>query len=134
MRNMTRNDLCWCGSGKKYKRCHLQSDLDQGKTRIRISPAPGVIVKSEAQIEGIRKSCKLAKKILDMVSEKIRVGITTNQIDIWVHEYTIEHHAIPAPLNYNGFPKSVCTSLNSVICHGIPDETVLKEGDIIISM
>jgi methionyl aminopeptidase len=62
--------------------------------------------------------------------ERIAVGVTTNDIDRWVHEYTTAHGAIPAPLNYRGYPKSVCTSLNNVVCHGIPDDTVLRDGDI----
>lgn len=66
-----------------------------------------------------------------MVGEKIRAGITTDAINTWVHEYTLDHGAIPATLNYRGYPKSTCTSLNSVVCHGIPDETVVRDGDII---
>lgn len=66
-----------------------------------------------------------------MVANRISEGITTNEINEWVHDFTISHGGVPAPLDYNGFPKSVCTSLNNVICHGIPDDTVLKNGDII---
>jgi methionyl aminopeptidase len=131
MRKLERNDPCWCGSGKKYKKCHLQIDLVDGKERVCVTPPPGVIVKNEDQVEGIRRSCRLVKEALDMVSKKIVAGITTDQINGWIHEFTISHGAIPAPLNYNGFPKSVCTSLNNVICHGIPDDTVLKDGDIL---
>jgi len=124
-----RNDPCWCGSGKKYKKCHLQSDLAggslPGKTR------SGIIIKTEEQVDGIRASGRLTAEILDMVAGRIRAGITTNDIDSWVHEMTIARGAVPAPLGYRGFPKSVCTSINEEICHGIPDETVLKEGDII---
>lgn len=92
---------------------------------------PFSTIKTREQIEGIRKSGKLTKKILDIVGERIKAGVTTNEIDRWVEDYTVEHGGIPAPLHYEGFPKSVCTSLNNVVCHGIPDETVLKEGDII---
>lgn len=132
MKILSRNDACWCGSGKKYKKCHMDQDMalhvyeEQGY----ILPPSGVI-KTAEQIEGIRKSGELTKRILDMVSERISAGITTNEINQWVHEYTLQNGAIPAPLNYNSFPKSVCTSINNVICHGIPDETVLKDGDII---
>jgi len=129
MRKLQRNDLCWCGSGKKYKKCHMESDMKNSSAMKR--PPKGIIIKTEEQIEGIRKSCKLTRDILDYVGEKITAGITTNMINEWVHEYTIKHGAIPAPLGYNGFPKSVCTSINNVICHGIPDETHLKDGDII---
>lgn len=132
MKILSRNDLCWCGSGKKYKKCHLEQDMtlhsyeEQGY----ILP-PREVVKTPEQIEGIRKSSELTKKILDMVSEKIGPGITTNEINQWVYDYTVENGGYPAPLNYNGFPKSVCISINNVICHGIPDETVLKNGDIV---
>jgi len=131
MKKLARNDLCWCGSGKKYKKCHLDVDSASGLDKHRMAPSPGVIMKTAEQIKGIRKSCQLTRDILDMVSEKIAVGITTNQIDRWVNDYTRSHDAVPAPLNYNGFPKSVCTSLNNVICHGIPDDTLLEEGDIV---
>lgn len=92
---------------------------------------PHYLVKSHDEIEGIRKSGKLTKEVLDIVGDRIKEGVTTNEIDRWVYDYTIEHGGYPAPLNYEGFPKSVCTSINDVICHGIPDDTVLKEGDII---
>lgn len=132
MRKISRNDPCWCGSGKKYKKCHLNSDQEKGNMPEKlIKPPPGIIIKTDEQIRGIRESCRLSKKILEMVKERIDAGITTNEIDQWVYDYTIRHGAKPAPLNYNGFPKSVCTSINNVICHGIPDDTVLKDGDII---
>jgi methionyl aminopeptidase len=91
----------------------------------------GVIIKTEEQIEGIRKSSRLTRDILDMLTERIVAGITTDEIDRLAHEYTLAHGAVPAPLNYKGFPKSVCTSINNVVCHGIPDGTVLREGDIL---
>ncbi len=132
MRKLSRNDICWCGSGKKYKKCHLESDLAKGYlSGERIQPPAGVIIKTDEQIRGIRKSCQLTKEILDMVQQRMGPGIKTNDINEWVHEHTISHGAIPAPLHYNGFPKSVCVSINNVICHGIPDDTILKEGDII---
>lgn len=132
MRKLARNDLCWCGSGKKYKKCHLDSDIKNGiVSKESFQLPPGVVIKTETQIEGIRKSSRLTKEILDMVADRIHPGITTNTINEWVHDYTIKRGAIPAPLNYNGFPKSVCVSINNVICHGIPDETVLKDGDIV---
>ncbi|NCN40509.1 type I methionyl aminopeptidase [bacterium] len=79
----------------------------------------------------MREVCQLAARTLKYAGEFVKPGITTNEIDRLVHEYTLEHDARPATLNYHGFPKSVCTSVNEVICHGVPDETVLKEGDII---
>jgi len=91
-----------------------------------------IIIKTAAQIAGIRKSCQLTRDILDALTDRIRPGITTEQINTWVHEMTLAHGAIPAPLNYRGYPKSVCTSLNEVICHGIPSpDRVLREGDIL---
>jgi methionyl aminopeptidase len=91
-----------------------------------------IIVKSREQVAGIRRASQLTKEILDALEERIRPGITTEEINSWVHEYTTAKGAVPAPLNYRGFPKSVCTSLNEVICHGIPTpERVLKEGDIL---
>ena len=129
---LSRNDICWCGSGKKYKKCHMDQDIFISNIETKVGyKIPRDIMKTEEQIEGIRKSCKLTHEILDMVSERIKVGVTTNEINTWVHEYTVQHNAYPAPLGYAGFPKSVCTSINDVICHGIPDDTVLKDGDIV---
>lgn len=123
-----RNAPCWCGSGKKYKKCHLKEDE---KKRDRVPEQRVKIERSNEFLDGMEATCKLAKATLEMVAENIRVGITTDQINSWVHEFTLDHGAIPATLNYKGYPKSTCTSLNDVICHGIPDYTVLKDGDII---
>ncbi len=90
-----------------------------------------ITIKTPEQIEGIRRAGKMTSDILDLVAERIAVGVTTAQINEWVHSYTIEHGGVPAPLNYRGFPKSVCTSINEVICHGIPEERALKVDDII---
>jgi len=129
---MLRNDLCWCGSGKKYKKCHMESDLVSDTAQSKnLKPPKGIRIKDSAEIAGITKCCRLTADVLDMVSKKIKAGITTDEINSWVHEYTISKGGVPAPLEYNGFPKSVCTSLNNVICHGIPDATVIKNGDII---
>lgn len=133
MNRISRNDFCWCGSGKKYKNCHLDEDeiLVELEEQGYFIP-PYDIVKNEDQIEGIRESGKLTRNILDMVQAKIKPSISTNEINTWVHEYTIQHGGIPAPLNYEGYPKSTCTSINNVICHGIPsDKDILKNGDII---
>lgn len=128
-----RNDICWCGSGKKYKSCHLAFDekLQKYAEEGHLVPDHDMI-KTPEQIEGIRKAGILNTQILDMVAEKIKVGMSTEEINQMVHEYTIQHGGIPAPLNYEGFPKSVCTSLNNEVCHGIPDKSIfLKEGDIL---
>jgi methionyl aminopeptidase len=90
-----------------------------------------VDIKSPREIELMRKVSRLAAETLLVVGEKIRVGMTTAEIDRIVHEDTLKRGARPAPLNYKGFPKSVCTSVNDIVCHGIPDGTVLKNGDIV---
>lgn len=90
-----------------------------------------IIIKTPEQIEGIRKSSQLAGNCLKMISEYIKEGVSTGYLDKIIHEYICDHKAIPATLNYHGFPKSCCISLNDVICHGIPDEkTIIKNGDI----
>ena len=130
---MERNELCWCGSGKKYKKCHLMIEekiayhADKGE----IVPTRDML-KTIPQIEGIQKSADLNTAVLDHVAAHIHAGMSTAEIDKLVYDYTTEHGGIPAPLNYQGFPKSVCTSINNEICHGIPDENIiLEEGDII---
>ena len=132
-KKIERNDPCWCGSGKKYKKCHEAFD-----EKMELMKKKGYavldhdLIKTPAQIEKIKESCKINVAVLDYVAEHIGPGVTTQQIDDWVHEETVRHGGIPAPLNYEGFPKSVCTSINEVVCHGIPDEEiVLKEGDYI---
>ncbi|MEM7033531.1 MAG: M24 family metallopeptidase, partial [Chloroflexota bacterium] len=92
---------------------------------------PGIIIKTPEQIEGIRKSGHLTRDILDMLTDKVQPGITTNQIDQWIYDYMVAHGGRPATLGYKDYPKSTCTSINDVICHGIPDETVLQDGDIL---
>lgn len=90
------------------------------------------MIKTPEQIEGIRRSGAVNTGVLDLVEQEIHAGMTTADIDKLVYDYTFSHGAIPAPLNYEGFPKSVCTSVNEVVCHGIPSEfEVLQEGDII---
>ncbi|MEQ8200497.1 MAG: type I methionyl aminopeptidase [Syntrophomonadaceae bacterium] len=129
---LSRNDHCWCGSGKKYKKCHLDQDERLEAMEIAGCPVPSRdLIKTDAQIEGIRKACRLSNDILDMVATRIGAGIITKDIDRWVYEYTVAHGAIPASLNYQGYPCSVCTSINQVVCHGIPDETFLQDGDIV---
>lgn len=91
-----------------------------------------IILKSDAEIEVMRTSCRLAASVLDMIEEHVQPGVSTLQLNEICHKYIIENDAIPAPLNYRGFPKSICTSINNVVCHGIPsDKEILKDGDII---
>ena len=130
---MERNDLCWCGSGKKYKKCHADFDekLSELEAAGHVIP-PHKLIKTPNQIEGIRQSAKVNIAVLDYVAAHIRAGISTAEIDRWVYEETLRLGGVPAPLGFEGFPKSVCTSIDSQVCHGIPSETVvLKDGDII---
>ncbi len=127
-----RNDPCWCGSGKKYKKCHENFDRKLMSMKLRGKQVPPHrLIKNEEDIKWIREAGKINTAVLDLVGEKIHAGMTTDEIDQFVYNYTIEHGATPAPLGYEGFPKSCCTSINDQICHGIPDDTVLKEGDIV---
>jgi len=128
-----RNDPCPCGSGLKYKKCCMNREtiLDAGQNRDLYCRKYNIRLKDEKDIEGIRRAGRLALRTLDLVGSHIRPGITTEEINTLVHEFTIQHGAIPAPLHYRGFPKSVCVSVNEVICHGIPGDRVLKDGDIV---
>lgn len=128
-----RNDPCWCGSGKKYKKCHEAFDAKVEMLRQKGYPVlDHKLIKTPEQIEKIKESCKINVAVLDYVAEHIKAGVSTEEIDRWVHEETVRHGGIPAPLNYEGFPKSVCTSINEVVCHGIPSEDeILKDGDIV---
>lgn len=130
---LNRNDHCWCGSNKKYKQCHLQFDEKIAHyQRNGAEVPPREIIKTPAQIEGIKASAKINTAVLDLVAKNIKAGMSTAEIDKLVHDFTVSQGAIPAPLNYQGFPKSCCTSINDEICHGIPSEDViLKDGDII---
>ena len=93
---------------------------------------PRKVLRTPEQLEGIRESAKINTALLDYISENIREGMSTEEIDVMVYDFTTKHGAIPAPLNYEGFPKSVCTSINDVVCHGIPNKNeILKSGDII---
>ena len=131
-KKINRNDPCWCKSNKKYKQCHFEFDQKLKALAYEGYPIPNrSLIKSEKDLAGIKKSCQLTKNILDELNLIIKPGMTTNDIDKWVHDTTLKHNAIPAPLNYKGFPKSICTSINEVVCHGIPEDRVLEEGDIL---
>ena len=128
-----RNDKCWCNSGKKYKACHQAFD----EKIIRMKDAGHIvpehdIIKTAEQIQGIKESAKVNIAVLDYIAEHIKEGMSTEEIDKIVYEKTTLMGGFPAPLNYQGFPKHSCTSVNNQVCHGIPSEDViLKEGDII---
>jgi methionyl aminopeptidase len=157
-----RNDPCWCGSGQKYKKCHLDADargaigppappprraLAPAKVTPRRAVPPGIVrpdyavtgrpraqgkdVKTPEQLERLRRACRAAARVLRVTGEAVRVGITTDALDQIAHDETIRLGGYPSPLNYRGFPKSLCTSVNEVICHGIPDSRPLEDGDIV---
>lgn len=128
-----RNDPCWCGSGKKYKKCHIDFDekIEEFEVAGHIVPS-NEILKNAEQIEKIKESARINIAVLDYVAEHIKAGISTAEIDKWVYDITTKMGGVPAPLNFEGFPKSVCTSINNEVCHGIPSEDVIiKDGDII---
>lgn len=131
-----RNDECWCNSGKKWKKCHFPVENPQGKIldiKKEYYKKHQIILKNEAQIEGIRRSSQLASKILDKVCQMAKEGVTTKELDDYARKLYKEGGAIPATLGYGHppFPGTICTSINEVICHGIPDNTKLKNGDIV---
>ena len=133
MKRIGRNDPCWCGSGKKYKKCHM--DFDQRIHQFALDGAevpPHSLLKTPAQSERIKESAKINIAVLDYVAAHIGAGVTTEEIDRWVYEQTVLRGGVPAPLHYEGYPKSVCTSIDDVICHGIPSpDRVLKDGEIV---
>ena len=133
LKKIGRNDPCWCGSGKKYKDCHLALDEKINSYKLKgWKIPPRKIIKRPDQIDGIRESGLVNIAVLDYVAENIHAGMSTEEIDRLVAEKTKELGGIAAPLNYEGFPKSVCTSVNEVVCHGIPsEEEILEEGDIV---
>lgn len=129
----TQQRPCWCGSGKAYSHCHIDFDFKLAALRRKGFQVPAKkLIKTPEQIDGIRKSATINVAVLDMLAERIQPGVTTGQINSWVHEYTLSMGGTPAPLHYNGFPASVCTSVNNVVCHGIPNHAqILQEGDIL---
>lgn len=126
-------EACWCGSGKSYASCHQAIELKIKEYQAKGCEVPErTLLKTPAQIAGIREACKINTAVLDLVAAKIKVGMSTEEINTLVYDYTVSQGAIPAPLNFEGFPKSVCTSINDEVCHGIPDKNIiLKSGDII---
>ncbi|HEY3451447.1 MAG TPA: type I methionyl aminopeptidase [Myxococcales bacterium] len=155
------NEHCWCGSGKKYKRCHLNADKEAPPApalavrRVRpgrVGPrraVPAHIPRPEyaetgrpsekaidevlagERLERMRRSCRAAAEVLQVIGQLVRPGITTDEIDAVCHEEYLRRGGYPSTLNYQGYPKSLCTSVNEVICHGIPDDRKLEDGDIV---
>ena len=136
VRYMKRNDACWCGSGKKYKKCHLDFDERIGemkfsKAKAQIRP-PHKLINNAEDIAGIKRAAVINGGALDLAGSMIKEGIDTLTINDAIHEFITSHGAHPSCLGFEGFPKSVCISLNDVVCHGIPSRnTVLKSGDIL---
>ena len=130
-----RNDACWCGSGKKYKKCHL--DIDERPAKPSTTRALRFPIARCSRPRPTSRASSAAPSstsaVLDYVAERIGPGVTTEQVDRWVHDYTVESAAAFRPTSgTEGYPKSVCTSVNEVVCHGIPSEAdVLREGDIV---
>jgi methionyl aminopeptidase len=164
------NDLCWCNSGKKYKKCHQARDLLRQLQQAETAPAsaatgqpvqPGKVsprrevparivrpdyaetpdgrpgprckdvIKGAGQIARMRRACAAARQVLETTKAAVRPGITTDALDAIAHQAYIDLGGYPSTLNYCGYPKSICTSVNEVICHGIPDDRPLAEGDIV---
>lgn len=144
------NDPCWCGSGRKFKRCHKTAEgairpgrvspmrlvpdtiprprwAATGRVERRMEP----IVKSSDVLARMRTAGRAAAEILAVAGAAVRPGITTDELDVVVHEACIARGGYPSPLNYHGFPKSLCTSVNEVVCHGIPDDRALLDGEIV---
>jgi methionyl aminopeptidase len=150
MRPLRSNDPCWCGSRRKYKRCHgaPEARVRPGSvTPMRSVPSaiprpdyaesgelvrrPEPAVKSPDTIERMRKAGRAAAEVLRVVGAAVAPGVTTEELDVLAHDTYIALGGYPSTLNYRGYPKSVCTSVNEVICHGIPDDRALRDGDIV---
>jgi methionyl aminopeptidase len=142
------NDDCWCGSGKKYKRCHRTTLLRAGAVGPERAVPPEILrpdyvesgtpvrstesaVKSPEVIVRMRAAGKIARDVLAETGAAVAVGVTTDELDRVAHQAHVARGVYPSPLRYRGFPKSVCTSVNEVICHGIPDDRALVDGDIV---
>ncbi|MGA9276872.1 type I methionyl aminopeptidase [Ilumatobacter sp.] len=147
------NDPCWCGSGEKHKRCHGdRRALDCPPVRLGNVSAPravpdsivrpdyvttGIVPPPRTQIQDaeslvrLRRACAVGAEVLLRTGEQDAVGVTTERLDVFAHDVYVELGAYPSDLHYRGFTKSICTSVNGVICHGIPDDRPLEDGDIV---
>ena len=128
-----RNDPCWCGSNRKYKTCHMAFDDKIWSMALQGHEVPSHdLLKNAEQIEKIKESCKINIAVLDYLDANIKEGMNTAEIDKIVYDMTTDMGGIPAPLNYEGYPYSVCTSVNDQVCHGFPSkDVILKSGDIV---
>ncbi|MGH9114776.1 MAG: type I methionyl aminopeptidase [Acidimicrobiales bacterium] len=144
------NDPCWCGSGRKYKRCHKVGEgrVLPGLVSPMLPVPEGIpetdyyrsgeparwdepMVKSAGIIERMRAAARVAAEVLAVAGAAVAPGVTTDDLDRIAHNAYIERGAFPSTLRYHGYPKSICTSVNEVICHGIPDDRPLAGGDIV---
>jgi methionyl aminopeptidase len=144
------NDPCWCGSGRKYKRCHktMEGRVRPGLVSPMLSVPEGIeptdyfltgepgrweepMVKSPDVIERMRVAGRVAAEVLAEAGSAVAPGVTTDELDVIAHNAYIARGAYPSTLNYHHYPKSICTSVNEVICHGIPDDRPLADGDIV---
>lgn len=131
-----RNDPCWCGSGAKWKKCHspaLPPDADHQILAEQYRRQYHIHLKTDEEIEGMRKACRFSASVLKKLCTAAKAGVTTDEINDLANKLHADAGYIPASLNYGNppFPKSICTSLNEVVCHGIPDGRPLAEGDIV---
>lgn len=129
-----RNDPCWCGSQEKWKKCHFpNAGQQQSSLKDDYFRKHRILLKTPEQIAGIREACKLTSQILEETCKLAKEGVTTLELNAFADKLHKDAGAIPASLGYGEppFPKSICTSLNEVICHGIPEERPLKAGDIL---
>jgi methionyl aminopeptidase len=144
------NDPCWCGSGRKFKRCHhstaerlrpghvsprrpVPEDIDPPDyaatgRRVKVTEP---LVRQPGLIEPMRRAGRVAAEVLALTGAAVAPGVTTDELDAIAHQACLSRGAYPSPLNYRGYPKSICTSVNEVICHGIPDDRALRDGDIV---
>lgn len=132
---ISRNDPCWCGSEKKWKKCHYpeKPPITSFEAKAALyKKRYNILLKTDAQIEGIRASCKLSARILDALCNHAKEGVTTEELNQLAIKLNKQAGAIPATIGYGHppFPAAICTSLNEVICHGIPDSRPLQNGDI----
>lgn len=128
-----RNDPCWCGSGQKWKKCHYPRPPTKESLAKTYLEEFGILLKTPEQIEKIRRACKITAQILDELCKAAKEGVTTLELDELSRKLHKQAGAIPAPLGYGQppYPKTICTSLNEVICHGIPEKRPLQNGDIV---
>ena len=132
---ISRNDECWCGSGKKWKKCHYPLTQAASLDPLAASYLKkwGIVLKTKEQIDGIRNACRITAKILDLLCKEAKAGVATLALDSLSRELHKKFGVIPATLGYGQppYPFTICTSPNEVICHGFPDENKLKDGDIL---